>query len=32
LQVNGPYSGRTQVIVVGTFNDGSQQVLLDTYV
>jgi len=26
------YSGRTQVIVVGTFNDGSNQVLLDTYV
>ena len=26
------YAGRTQVIVVGGFNDGSQQVLLDTYV
>jgi flagellin-like protein len=28
----GAYSGRTQVIVVGNFNDGSNQVLLDTYV
>jgi flagellin-like protein len=26
------YTGRTQVIVVGTFNDGSNQVLLDTYI
>jgi flagellin-like protein len=28
----GGYSGRVQVIVVGLFNDGSNQVLLDTYV
>ena len=26
------FAGRTQVVVVGGFNDGSQQVLLDTYV
>ena len=26
------FSGRTQVIAVGTFNDGSNQVLLDTFV
>ena len=26
------YSGKTQVTVVGTFNDGSNQVLLDTFV
>jgi flagellin-like protein len=26
------YSGRTQVVVVGTFSDGSDQVLLDTFV
>ena len=28
----GQFSARTQVIVVGGFNDGSQQVLLDTFV
>jgi flagellin-like protein len=28
----GLWTGRTQVIAVGTFNDGSQQVLLDTFV
>jgi flagellin-like protein len=32
LTVNGPYSGRTGVTVVGQFNDGSSQVLLDTFV
>ena len=28
----GPYSARTEVTVVGTFNDGTKQVLLDTFV
>jgi flagellin-like protein len=32
LKMYGPYGGKTQVIAVGTFNDGSQQVLLDTSV
>jgi len=31
-RVNGNFPGRTQVLVVGSFNDGSQQVLLDTTV
>jgi len=30
--MTGTYTGRTEVIVVGTFNDGTKQVLLDTYV
>ncbi|MFA5347031.1 MAG: type IV pilin N-terminal domain-containing protein [Methanoregula sp.] len=30
--VANAYSGKTQVIVIGTFNDGSNQVLLDTFV
>jgi len=30
--MTGSYSGRTEVVVVGTFNDGTQQVLLDTFV
>ena len=30
--VSNAYSSKTQVIVVGTFNDGSNQVLLDTFV
>jgi uncharacterized protein (DUF983 family) len=28
----GAFSGKDQVIVVGTFSDGAQQILLDTYV
>ena len=32
MGLTGGYSGKTQVIVVGTFNDGSEQVLLDTSV
>jgi FlaG/FlaF family flagellin (archaellin) len=32
MGLTGGYSTKTQVIVVGTFNDGSQQVLLDTSV
>jgi len=28
----GSYSARTEVTVVGTFNDGTKQVLLDTFV
>jgi archaeal type IV pilus assembly protein PilA len=32
MRLAGPYSTKTQVIVVGTFNDGSQQVLLDSFV
>ena len=32
IMMTGSYSARTQVIVVGSFNDGSQQVLLDTWV
>jgi flagellin-like protein len=32
MTVIGSYSGKTQVIAVGQFNDGSSQVLLDTYV
>jgi archaeal type IV pilus assembly protein PilA len=32
MGLGGPYTGKTQVIVVGSFNDGSQQVLLDTSV
>jgi flagellin-like protein len=32
MRIAGPYSVKTQVIVVGTFNDGSSQVLLDTSV
>ncbi len=32
LTMSGAYAGKTQVVVVGTFNDGSNQVLLDTYV
>ena len=31
-QSSATWTGRTQVIAVGTFNDGSQQVLLDTFV
>ena len=31
-QLLGPYTGRTQVTAVGTFNDGTSQVLSDTYV
>jgi flagellin-like protein len=30
--VNNAYSARTQVTAVGTFNDGTSQVLLDTFV
>jgi archaeal type IV pilus assembly protein PilA len=30
--MTGAYTGRTEVIVVGTFNDGTKQVLLDTFV
>jgi len=29
---NNAFSGKTEVSVVGTFNDGTQQVLLDTFV
>jgi len=32
LNLQGAYTGRTQVIAVGSFNDGSSQVLLDTFV
>lgn len=32
MGLTGGYSIKTQVVVVGTFNDGSQQVLLDTSV
>jgi flagellin-like protein len=32
MQLNGTYGGKTQVIAVGLFNDGSNQVLLDTSV
>ena len=32
ITLSGPYSARTEVTVVGTFNDGTQQVLLDTFV
>jgi archaeal type IV pilus assembly protein PilA len=32
MKLTGPYGGKSQVIVVGTFNDGSNQVLLDTSV
>jgi archaeal type IV pilus assembly protein PilA len=30
--MTGAYTGRTEVIVIGTFNDGTSQVLLDTFV
>ena len=32
MGLGGTYTSKTQVIVVGEFNDGSQQVLLDTSV
>jgi len=32
MRLAGPYSVKTEVIVVGTFSDGSNQVLLDTFV
>ena len=32
MGMTGVYSGKTGVVVVGTFTDGSQQVLLDTNV
>jgi archaeal type IV pilus assembly protein PilA len=32
MQLNNAWTGRTQVVVVGNFNDGSSQVLLDTFV
>nr|WP_320161024.1 type IV pilin N-terminal domain-containing protein [uncultured Methanoregula sp.] len=32
LSSTNAYSARTEVIVIGTFNDGTKQVLLDTYV
>jgi hypothetical protein len=32
MRLTGGYDVKTQVIVVGTFNDGSNQVLLDTAV
>ena len=32
MGLTGPYTGKTQIVVVGSFNDGSQQVLLDTSV
>jgi flagellin-like protein len=32
MRLTGPYSVKTEVIVVGIFNDGSNQVLLDTFV
>jgi archaeal type IV pilus assembly protein PilA len=32
ITVTGSYGGRSEVIAVGSFNDGSTQVLLDTYI
>ena len=32
LLTGATYSGRVQVIAVGNFNDGSSQVLLDTFI
>jgi archaeal type IV pilus assembly protein PilA len=32
LNSGNGWSGRTQVVVIGSFNDGTSQVLLDTYV
>ena len=32
MGLTGGFTGKTQVIVIGTFNDGSQQMLLDTSV
>jgi hypothetical protein len=32
IQLTGPYGDKTEVTVVGHFNDGSDQVILDTYV
>jgi archaeal type IV pilus assembly protein PilA len=32
ITLTGPYSGRTEVVVTGNFNDGTVQVLLNTYV
>ena len=32
LTLTGVYGGRTEVVAVGTFNDGTNQVLLDTYI
>jgi archaeal type IV pilus assembly protein PilA len=32
MKTGGSWAGRTEVIVVGKFNDGTNQVLLDTYV
>ena len=32
ITCTGSYAGRTQVIALGVFNDGSSQVLLDTFI
>jgi len=32
MRIAGPFGVKTQIVVVGTFNDGSSQVLLDTSV